>query len=285
MRILKVILLFFAITSSFLGVRIYNMTRVQCLSVDKINQPPYILSEDKTLYFDDFSDKELIKYREFLEKYGINNIKNFNKKVIFITNLINNIHNTKKDTALAEYPKYVFIDGNGAYCQRSSILLSLMLSSISIYSRHWHASYQNNKGYHQFIEYYNPKRRKWIIVDAFYGVQYEKDGKSLSVEEVARAILDGNNIEDLIKVLDIDRLYYNAKEVESIWSNKLILARANDLIKYGKGDAKYGIWHSFPMFNRLPRKVKKLFRIFGRNNAMYEVFNFKKSRIFAFQAK
>lgn len=256
------------------------MTAVRPISLAKVDQSPKILSGNKILYFDDFSDEELRKYREFLNSYHINKVNEINEKVLFVTGLINNLHRKhyyQGDVAVSEYPEYVIIKGSNAYCQSSSLLLTLMLSSISVYSRHWHASYQDNRGYHQFIEYYNPQRHKWIIVDPFYGVQYEKNGELLSTGEVGKLILEGADAKGLIKVLGI-KSYYDPHSIEGVWANKLILARANDYIKYELPETKYGIFGKLSFFDRLPAKVKKFFRIFGRNNSMHEVFNFRHPR-------
>lgn len=152
----------------------------------------------------------------------------------------------------------------------------LLLSSYGIYTRHWHVSDQNSQGYHEFIGYYNPEKHKWIIVGPYSGIQYKKDGELLSVLEIIKAITEGNKINEIITMLDT-RLYFD-KKIENIWRKKLILGRVCDYISCNDPENRYGFLGKWAFFNKLPLKIKKLARIFGRNNSMYEVYNFEKPK-------
>ena len=275
MKIIKISFLIVIIFVGLIGFKYYQMSIIHKLDPEKIDKPPQFLAKHKMVYFDNFSDSELIKYRDFLKLQNIDKIGNLNEKVIAMTNLINIAHSIQSTSPEKDCPEFIIIKGNKSYCQRSSILLSKMLSSLGVYSRHWHASYQNGMGFHQFIEYYNPDLSKWIIIDPYYGIQYAKVNELLSVTEVGSTLLKGNKIENLVKKLAIAKFSYSIEEIRRIWQQKMVLGRIADYTKQHKGAIRYGFLANIKSFNRLPEKVKKIFRIVGRDNSMYEIFNFK----------
>lgn len=253
----------------------YNHIAIKPISFDQINREPEILIKENIFYFDNFDNEELVKYIKYLNENNFTNISNLNDKVIAIANLINNIHNLYlENSAKAEnqFPDFLIIKSNGSYCQQSSILLALMLSSIDIYSRQIHLSDQNNIGYHQFIEYYNYELNKWIVVDTFYGVQYEKNHNLLSLGELINEIIKG----DKIKNLEKHNLYgsYPVQD-EKNWQNKVLISRANDYTIIKNPEINYGFFGKFSFIDKLPENIRRIFRIFGRNNSMYEIFNYK----------
>ena len=69
------------------------MTSVRPISMDILYNDPDFLSKNKILYFDDFNNQELSKYKNYLDDKGIYKIMDLNKKVIYIANLINSAHN------------------------------------------------------------------------------------------------------------------------------------------------------------------------------------------------
>lgn len=274
MKIIKVVILIVSVLVISLSAKVYSMVKITKISFDTLDQSPEVLKNNKILYFDNFNDPRLEKYRDFLKTQGILNIKDTNNKVLAVVDLVNRIHNSNPKESIKEYPDFMIIPGNNSYCQRSSKLLSILLSSMSIYSRHWHSAYQNYVGYHQFIEYYNETKKKWIIIGPYYGVQFESDGNLLSAKDM---ILKGGDTDKYGKFLNIARFDRNQGELKSAWSNKLILAKVNDYLNYDNPEIKYGFWGKITILNRLPENKKKIFRVFGRNNAPYEAFNFKKS--------
>ena len=52
-----------------------------------------------------------------------------------------------------------------SYCQRSSLSLSEIMGIFGVKSKQWHCTGKNG-GFHQFIEYYNPYSKKWIVIDS-----------------------------------------------------------------------------------------------------------------------
>lgn len=265
--------------SVVLCVRLYSMTSVSRISFDVINQDPLFLQKNKILYFDDFADSRLSKYREILQRHNLNKIGDIDEKVLLIVNLINNINFTAIGQKKYIYPKDrylkdLFIYNDRAYCLDSSRLLSILLSSMSIYSRNWHFCNQNNKGFHTFIEYYNPEEKRWIIIGSYYGIQYKKDKQLLSVTDMLKLRQEVNSVKGLIVEHNIARAdFVDLDTIADYWSNKnnLLLCRANDFIKRHDPEVRYGFFGKLPFFNRLPDGVKKVFRIFGRNNSLYKI--------------
>ncbi|HRP55407.1 hypothetical protein [Agriterribacter sp.] len=73
-----------------------------------------------------------------------------------------------------------------AYCQRSSLSLQEILTNeFHIPTRAVHMQDDTRTGFHQFLEYWNPFRKKWVAIDPYFSHRYRnEDGGFLSAEEL-----------------------------------------------------------------------------------------------------
>lgn len=63
--------------------------------------------------------------------------------------------------------------GSGSMCQQLSISTAETLARFGIRSRQIHHQTSADVGDHQFLEYYNPKTRRWRMVDPYLAIVYE----------------------------------------------------------------------------------------------------------------
>lgn len=73
-----------------------------------------------------------------------------------------------------------------AYCQKSSLSLGeILYNEFNIPVRQIHMQ-AGGIGFHQFLEYWNPYKNKWIVIDPYFGIVYEKGQSLLSKAEISR---------------------------------------------------------------------------------------------------
>ncbi len=66
-----------------------------------------------------------------------------------------------------------------AYCQRSSLSLQEILTNeFNIPTRAVHVQDETHNGFHQFLEYWNPFRKKWIAIDPYFSHRYRNEDNS-----------------------------------------------------------------------------------------------------------
>ncbi len=78
----------------------------------------------------------------------------------------------------------------GAYCVKSSLCLTALLEQCyHIPVRQVHMTPHGERmGIHQFIDYWNPFRFKWVSIDPYYSMIYESDDRLLHSAEVDNLI-------------------------------------------------------------------------------------------------
>lgn len=77
------------------------------------------------------------------------------------------------------------------YCQRSSLSLGEILTNeFNIPVRQIYMQFAGI-GKHQFLEYWNPFSRRWIIIDPCFNVRYVRDGRLLGAEDLTPAEAPG----------------------------------------------------------------------------------------------
>jgi len=110
------------------------------------------------------------------------------------------------------YLKLPILETGKAYCQKSSLSTTDILSALNIPTRQLHM-HENNAGFHQFFEYWHPFQEKWIAFDPYYGISYRnEEGRLLGYNELAetkkRRPLNESDIEkyDIIKAGDVDSI-------------------------------------------------------------------------------
>jgi len=74
-----------------------------------------------------------------------------------------------------------------SYCQKASLSTSELLSALGIPTRQIHMT-ENGVGFHQFLDYWHPYKRHWVIIDPFYGIQYRDQDLNLIGSEQALEI-------------------------------------------------------------------------------------------------
>ncbi len=114
-----------------------------------------------------------------------------------------------------------------SYCQKSSLSLDDLLGLFNVPARqiHWQ---KNCTGFHQFLEYWHPKERKWKILDPYYGITYvDSKGMELNFEEVERMVNEGCFSAKNIKKLAIGRLLYNEEEIITAWYSSTLAIYVN----------------------------------------------------------
>lgn len=106
-----------------------------------------------------------------------------------------------------------------SYCQKSSLSLDELLRLYQIPTRqlHWQ---KNCSGFHQFLEYWNARDRKWKIIDPYYGIRYvDESGNYLGFEKVEELVRNKKFNSDNIKQMNIGHLYYSESEILEGWMN------------------------------------------------------------------
>lgn len=107
-----------------------------------------------------------------------------------------------------------------AYCQRSSLVASDVLSKINIATREIYFV-DGDTGYHQFIEYWNPYKQAWILIDPFFGVVYKINGELTGMEELKKEIEQGVSLKEFIFRIPIDPFYYSYNDLVLGWDGRV----------------------------------------------------------------
>lgn len=109
-----------------------------------------------------------------------------------------------------------------SYCQVSSLSLANILEKdFNIPVRQIHMQ-KAGIGIHQFIEYWNPYKKKWIVIDPSYGVKYKKP--QLGYMSIKEIVMNRDSVNSYIELLDLFP-YYNYKDTDPgrnlyhIWSS------------------------------------------------------------------
>lgn len=98
------------------------------------------------------------------------------------------------------------------YCQRSSLSLGEILKNeFNIPVRQMYMQF-SGVGKHQFLEYWNPFSRRWIIIDPCFSVRYVKNGRLLGDEEFTPAEAPG-----LMVRFGSHRFYAEVGELVELW--------------------------------------------------------------------
>lgn len=114
-----------------------------------------------------------------------------------------------------------------AYCQRTALVHSMILAQYNVFTRqiHW---VKDGVGIHQFVEYWNPFRKEWIILDPFYGVKY-KTSKYLGSDGVINLIAQGDFNSSVIERIDVGEFYFSQQEILSGWNLVVKVQRFGDI--------------------------------------------------------
>lgn len=251
--------------ASLVGYHYYSMTHMGVIDQATLSLSPETLSEKRIIFFDKENNPNLKKYKDYLEKVGVTKIKDVDKQVLAIARLIDYFHNeyALKHHRLSSVPEYFIIKDNGAYCQQSALLLSKCLSSIGIYSMQWHLWDDKTKtSPHQFLSYYNPSLKKWIIIDIYLGAQYAYNERLLSVPELTYL----NQFKQIpINSMAKPFIKDSFGQLTEAWDYKVLhVSRASDVENLEDPVVKFGVFGYFPWINTSPVYVKKVFRFFGR---------------------
>ncbi len=105
-----------------------------------------------------------------------------------------------------------------AYCQRSSLSLQEILTNeFNIPTKAVHLQDDTQTGFHQFLQYWNPFREKWIAIDPYFSFRYRhEDGSFFSAEELQTETAPWE------KIAPFGKYAFNAsvEELQEMWHNK-----------------------------------------------------------------
>ena len=77
---------------------------------------------------------------------------------------------------------------------------------------------ENGTGFHQFLDYWDPYKRHWVIIDPFYGIQYRDKDLNLMGSEQALEIKSTIGLTELhVEKVEINRFYYYLEHLEMGW--------------------------------------------------------------------
>ncbi len=107
-----------------------------------------------------------------------------------------------------------------AYCQRSSLVASEILGEFNI-STHEIYFVDDSTGYHQFIEYWNPYKQSWVIIDPFYGVAYLVNQKLVGKDELEQVVRRTGLMQGYVLHVPIDPFYYSFRDLASGWKGSV----------------------------------------------------------------
>jgi hypothetical protein len=130
------------------------------------------------------------------------------------------VENTYLDTYIGSDSNYKYFNQyrhqpeqvHDGYCQRSSLSLGEILTNeFNIPVRQMYMQFAGI-GKHQFLEYWNPFARRWIIIDPCFNVRYVKDGRLLGDEDFTQT-----EAPDLMVRFGSHYFYENLDELVSLW--------------------------------------------------------------------
>lgn len=104
-----------------------------------------------------------------------------------------------------------------AYCQRSSLVASEALQILNISSREVYFV-QNGTGVHQFIEYWNPYRKDWVLIDPFYGIVYQINGDLVGQDLLKSTVEKTGLLRSYVHHVAIDPFYYTFQDLATGWA-------------------------------------------------------------------
>lgn len=133
---------------------------------------------------------------------------------------------SKLQTLLINRDEYVYLpyylsvpdSASAAYCQRASLSLQEILTNeFNIPTKAVHLQDDTQAGFHQFLEYWNPFRERWIVIDPYFSYRYRnEDGDFLSAETLQ------NETAPWEKIVPFGQYAFSAsiEELQEMWHNK-----------------------------------------------------------------
>jgi len=137
---------------------------------------------------------------------------------------------------------YPAANKNGAFCQKSALSVSEALIRMGVKSRQIHMfNLEAGVGDHQFLQYQNPVTGAWAVIDPYYGIYYEKDGKLMGRDDMETFVNAGGKASTLIRVYDTTRGGAGAgSDLDEYWSTRQIrgglgyLSLKDELARYSQ---------------------------------------------------
>lgn len=100
------------------------------------------------------------------------------------------------------------------YCQHASLTMGELLNNeFNVPTRQVYMQFQGT-GKHQFLEYWNPFSKNWVVIDPYYSCQYTKDNKLLGADQIM--------LTDLMNDMRTVGIYYYSKdlnELAGLWNS------------------------------------------------------------------
>lgn len=189
------------------------------VSLAKYTYQPEISNSDFAAYLNnklnltfthDTYDSSINKLADYLN--GVLLSKNMYQAYTAELPVINNMIGTNENYVYFNQYLNNLDEITDAYCQKVSLSLDEILTNeFSIPVRQIHVQ-MGGTGVHQFLEYWNPFARNWIIIDPYFNCRYLRDNKLLGIDD-----LDNATAANYLSRFGANYFYQTTDELSWLW--------------------------------------------------------------------